>query len=177
MKISRELALGLSEGDQGAHRITCHPDPAQPVATSGKSHEETWLDFNCIQTFNSIDLIYQSVKEDYCRSPAKPVVLAEGAYENGPEYGFDITPYLVRKQAYLSYFAGGHHSYGHNDNWRVPASWKTSLDSDGARQMAVLKKIFASVRWWELEPDPSIFTFGETNDCQACALGNTAGDF
>ena len=113
LEIMREIAQGLHEGDTGNHLITCHPDPANPVATSGISHKEVWLDFNCIQTFSSIQLIYESVAADYARMPPKPVVMAEGSYEAGTEYGYEVTPRLVRKQAYLSYFAGGHHSYGH----------------------------------------------------------------
>lgn len=177
LQITRELAWGLHEGDHGMHRITCHPDPAQPVATSGVCHDESWLDFNCIQTFNSVDLIFSSVIEDYHRIPAKPVVMAEGAYENGPEYGFAITPRIIRKQAYLSCFAGGFHSYGHNDNWRVPATWQTSLDSPGARQMTVLKNIFTSTRWWELQTDQTLVGSDESADIPVKALRSPAGDF
>lgn len=162
LEIMRELAVGLREVDKG-HLITCHPDPAQPVATSGLAHSETWLDFNCIQTFSSVDLIPGSVIADYERIPPKPVVMAEGAYESGPEYGFDVTPYFIRKQAYMSYFSGGHHSYGHNDNWRVLPTWKASLDSPGSRQMKILTDIFTSRRWWELAPDQTVI--------ESCASG------
>ena len=57
----------------------------------------------------------------------------------------------------MSYFIGGHHSYGHNDNWRVVPTWKSSLDSPGAQQMTILKNVFISRRWWELVPDQTIF--------------------
>jgi hypothetical protein len=36
--------------------------------------------------------------------PTKPVLMAEGAYEAGSEYGFPVTPLWVRRQAYYSYF-------------------------------------------------------------------------
>ncbi len=169
LEIMREVALGLREGDGGKHLITCHPDPAYPVATSGISHNELWLDFNCIQTFSAIGLICDSIADDYSRVPSKPVVMAEGAYEDGPEYGFAITPYLVRKQAYLTYFSGGHHSYGHNDNWRVLPTWRSSLDSPGAQQLSVLKNVFSPRRWWELIPDQTIF---KNDTCGDSTLNN-----
>ncbi len=177
LEITRELAWGLREGDAGSHLITCHPDPAHPVATSGIAHGESWLDFNCIQTFSSVDLIFDSVMEDCRRIPAKPVVMAEGAYEDGPEYGFAVTPRIIRKQAYLSCFAGGFHSYGHNDNWRVPASWRASLDSPGARQMTVLKNIFTSTHWWELQADQSLIDSEDTAANPVRVLRSPAGDF
>jgi Protein of unknown function (DUF4038) len=37
---------------------------------------------------------------DYRRLPPKPVVMAEGAYEEGLEYGFPVTPLMIRRQAY-----------------------------------------------------------------------------
>jgi hypothetical protein len=93
--------------------------------------------------------------------------MAEGAYEAGTEYGFEVTPLWVRRQAYYSYLAGGHHTYGHNDSWRVLPTWKTALDAPGAVQMGLLKKIFtARKEWWLLVPDQSIFASG----------GRTAGD-
>ena len=177
LEIMREVAQGLHEGDSGKHLITCHPDPAHPVATSGISHAEKWLDFNCIQTFSSIHLIFDSVAADYARIPPKPVVMAEGAYEAGPEYGYEVTPRLVRKQAYLSCFAGGHHSYGHNDNWRVLPTWEASLNAPGALQMAVLKSVFTMLRWWELVPDQSIFAGSSSvEDIGSRALGSTTRD-
>ena len=50
--------------------------------------------------------------------------MGEGAYEHGSEYGFEVTPLWVRRQAYYSYFAGAHHAYGHNDSWRVLPTWR-----------------------------------------------------
>ena len=97
----------------------------------------------------------------------RSVVMAEGAYEAGTEYGFDVTPLWIRRQAYYSYLAGGHHSYGHNDSWRVLPTWKKSLDAPGAFQISILRKIFLDrEEWWNLVPDQSIFASG----------GQTKGD-
>jgi hypothetical protein len=163
--VLRELAAGLHEGDGGYHLITFKPDPA-PYSSSF-IHNEDWLDFNSMQTWNGVKLIYPMVTNDYNLKPVKPVLMAEGAYEAGSEYGFDVTPLWIRRQAYYSYLAGAHHTYGHNDSWRVLPTWKKALDAPGARQMGVLKKIFLGRKeWWYLVPDQSIFASG----------GQTGGD-
>lgn len=142
--ILRELAAGLREGDGGSHLITFKPDPGPHP--SSFVHGESWLDFDCMQTWKHVELIYPMVTEDYHLKPEKPIVMAEGAYEDGSEYGFDVTPPWIRRQAYYSYLAGAHHTYGHNDSWRVLPTWKQALDAPGATQLRLLKKIFLDRR-------------------------------
>ncbi len=163
--ILRELAAGLHEGDGGSHIITFKPDPS-PFSSSF-IHWENWLDFNSMQTWNAVNLIYPMVTHDYNLEPVKPELMAEGAYEQGSEYGFEVTPLWIRRQAYYSYLAGAHHTYGHNDSWRVLPSWKKALDAPGAIQMGILKKIFLELdEWWYIVPDQTIFASG----------GKTTGD-
>ncbi|HEY5914748.1 MAG TPA: DUF4038 domain-containing protein [Verrucomicrobiae bacterium] len=157
--VLRELAAGLHEGDGGAHLITFKPDPA-PYSSSF-IHSESWLDFDSMQTWKSVELIYPFVTKDYNLKPVKPVLMAEGAYEHGSEYGFDVSPLWIRRQAYYSYLAGAHHTYGHNDSWRVLPTWKEALDAPGAVQLGILKKILeARSEWWFLVPDQTIFASG-----------------
>jgi Protein of unknown function (DUF4038)/Putative collagen-binding domain of a collagenase len=164
VSILRELAAGLHEGDGGAHPITFKPDPA-PYSSSF-IHGEPWLSFDSMQTWKSVELIYPMITKDYNLRPIKPVLMAEGAYEHGSEYGFDVTPLWVRRQAYYSYLAGAHHTYGHNDSWRVLPTWKQALDAPGATQLGLLKKVFLERKeWWHLVPDQSILAAG----------GNTSG--
>ncbi len=163
--ILRELAAGLREGDEGRHPITFKPDPS-PYSSSF-IHGEEWLDFNSMQTWKDVKLIYPMVTKDYNLEPVKPVLMAEGAYEAGTEYGFEVTPLWVRRQAYYSYLAGAHHTYGHNDSWRVLPTWRQALDAPGAAQLGILKRIYMARReWWLLVPDQSVFASG----------GQTAGD-
>ncbi len=161
--ILRELVAGLLEGDGHRHLITFKPDPA-PYSSSF-IHGESWLDFDSMQTWKDVKLIYPMVTNDYNLKPVKPALMAEGAYEAGTEYGFDVTPLWIRRQAYYSYLAGGHHTYGHNDSWHVLPTWKQALDAPGAVQMGVLKKIFlARPQWWLLVPDQALFASGgQTN--------------
>jgi Protein of unknown function (DUF4038)/Putative collagen-binding domain of a collagenase len=162
--ILRELAAGLRDGDGGAHLITFKPDPA-PYSSSF-IHGEKWLDFDSMQTWKSVELIYPMITKDYNLKPTKPVLMAEGAYEAGTEYGFDVSPLWIRRQAYYSYLAGASHTYGHNDSWRVLPTWKRALDAPGARQLGLMKKIFLECKeWWRLVPDQTLFATG----------GNTSG--
>jgi hypothetical protein len=167
--ILRELAAGLHEGDGGRHLIGVEPDPSPH--SSSFIHSEPWLDFNSLQTWKSVELIFPMVTKDYKLKPVKPVLMAEGAYENGSEYGFEVTPLWVRRQAYYSYLCGGHHTYGHNDSWRVLPTWKKALDAPGAVQMGILKKIFLGRKeWWYLVPDQSIFASGGNTNGQVLNL-------
>jgi hypothetical protein len=167
--VLRELAAGLHEGDGGAHLITFKPDPA-PYSSSF-IHDEKWLDFDSMQTWKSVELIYPMVTHDYNLQPVKPVLMAEGAYEQGSEYGFEVTPLWIRRQAYYSYLAGAHHTYGHNDSWRVLPTWKKALDAPGAVQLGILKKIFLALpEWWYLVPDQSVFAEGGRTDGQILNL-------
>jgi hypothetical protein len=167
--VVRETAAGLREGDKGAHLITVHPDPS--VTSSSFIHNEPWLDFNMIQTCLTPNEVYRMVTWDYERKPVKPVVLAEGQYE-GTEFNREYTPLEIRRQAYWSFLAGGYHSYGHNNNWCAPLPWKKWIDSPGAFQMGLYKKIITSCRnWWDVVPDQSIFFAGRNGGLTV----NTAG--
>ena len=39
-------------------------------------------------------------------------------------FGRPIAPLDIRRQAWWTYLAGGHHVYGHNDNWQGPERWR-----------------------------------------------------
>ena len=168
--VLRELMAGLREGDDGTHLITCKPDPG-PYSSSF-IHAEPELDFNSIQTWTWVERIYPLVTSDYNLSPVKPVLMAEGAYEQGSEYDFDVTPLWVRRQAYYSYLAGAHHTYGHNDSWRVLATWPEALDAPGAVQLGLLRRIFeARQEWWYLVPDQALLTSGGRVEGRLLNLG------
>jgi len=159
LPVLRELAAGLQEGDGGAHLVTVHPDPSP--TSSSFIHNEGWLAFNQMQPCHHYELLYSMVIADYMRTPAKPVVMAEGGYE-GVHHGKLHPPLLMRKQAYWSYLAGGYHSYGHNDNWASPSTWRSWIDSPGALHLGVCRKILTALPdWWNMVPDQSLFATGE----------------
>jgi len=143
---------GLREGDNGAHLVTLHPDPSP--TSSSFMHDEPWLSFNTLQTWDNGRLNYDMVATDYGRKPVKPVVNGEARYE--AEDG--ATDRDVRRGAWWSCLAGGFYSYGHRDNWRSPATWWEWTDSPGAGQMQVLGDLFRSLPWWKLEPAQQLFS-------------------
>ncbi|MFN3746730.1 MAG: DUF4038 domain-containing protein [Hyphomicrobiaceae bacterium] len=167
--VLRELIAGLREGHGGGHLITAKPDPA-PYSSSFM-HAEGLLDFHSIQTWAPVELIYPMVGHDYALTPVTPVLMAEGSYEQGSEYGYEVTPLWIRRQAYYSYLAGGHHAYGHNDSWRILPTWRQALDSPGATQLSILKRIFLKrEEWWQLVPDQSILTAGGSTQGRVLTL-------
>lgn len=156
--LCRRIAAGLEQGDGGGHMITLHPDPSP--TSSSFIHEEPWLGCNMIQTCMSMDLIYPMVTRDYARSPSKPVVMAEGAYE-GLNFCRTQAPLDIRKQAYWSFLAGGYHTYGHSDNWSATQAWRQWLDAPGSFHAGVSRKVITSLPdWWDLVPDQTIISRG-----------------
>ena len=176
VEITEALAAGLREGDGGEHLMTFHPGGGN---SSSFFHAEDWLSYNTIQTWSDYWRIHPLVMADYCRLPVKPVVLAEGAYEDGPEYpSRPITPLVVRKQAWWAYLAGGFHTYGHNDMWRKNPTWRQSLDAPGARQMDILKHVLEPREWWMLAPDQSVMATGAGDGKNLnAAARSTRGDW
>jgi hypothetical protein len=155
--VCRELAAGLQEGDGGRHLISVHPDPS--VASSSFLHGEAWLAFNTIQTHVTYDRIHDMVAADYARTPVKPVVMAEGGYEDARSG--QLTPHSVRQQAYWTQLGGAYHAYGHENNYRSPTTWRQWIDSPGSRQLRIFREVITSCdAWWDLVPDQSLFLSG-----------------
>jgi len=158
-EVYRELGRGLREGDGGSHLITYHPCGGRSSAQY--FHTDDWLDFDMIETWTDWPQIYPAIVADSLRAPRKPVVLGEGAYENGPEYPLGpITPLLVRRQAWWSFMAGGFHTYGQNQMWRMEPGWESTFDTPGAGHVTLMRKILERLPWWELNPDQGLFASG-----------------
>jgi hypothetical protein len=174
--VCRELAAGLREGDGGTHLIGVHPDPS--VASSSFMHVEDWLAFNMIQTCVDYDRIHEAVTADYARTPAKPVVMAEGGYE-GLEFEKLQTAHHIRKQAWWTHLAGGFHVYGHNDAWMHPNDRGKWLNAPGSVHLKTFREIATSLPGWEnLVPDQSILSSGAgTGYALNAAARSSAGDW
>jgi hypothetical protein len=155
----RALGRGLREGDKGAHLISFHPCGWH--SSSQFFHDEDWLDFNMIQTWADWAKIHPAVTTDGLMWPRKPVVLAEPAYEDGPEYpSGPITPAIMRRQAWWAFMAGGYFTYGQNQMWRMEPGWTAAFDIPGAFQMGHFKTIATSHPWWRMVPDQGMFASG-----------------
>lgn len=161
--VYRSLAYGLREGDGGNSLITYHPCGWRH--SSQFFHKENWLDFNMIETWTEWPKVYHSILTDTYLQPPKPVVLGEGAYENGPEYPLGpITPLIIRRQAWWAYMAGGFITYGQDQMWRMGPQWMTTLDTPGANHMTVFKQIATSRPWWQRVPDQTLFDVGVSSE-------------
>ncbi len=150
--IVERMALGLREGDGGAHPITFHP-----TGGSGSSmyfHDSPWLDVNMRQNGHVLEYTgrYDQTREDYDRTPTKPVIDGEPIYEDHPvsfnakERGHSIAA-DVRRPLYWDLFSGAFgHTYGNHAVWQMWAPgrepinnplmpWHEAIDQPGARQM------------------------------------------
>jgi hypothetical protein len=159
----RSLAVGLREGDGGRHLVSYHPCGWH--SSSYYFNDDTWLDFNMIETWSAWPQIHAAVSADYAMLPTRPVVLGEPAYENGPEYPLGpITPLVVRRQAWWTVLAGGFFTYGQDRMWRMGPGWTDTFDTPGARQMGVMKQIVTSRPWWRMISDQGLFNSGVSSE-------------
>lgn len=172
----RAITEGLHAGDGAVHMVTVHPDPSPQ--SSSFMHTESWLPLNMLQACVDIEQVHPMVASDYALAPLKPVVMAEGGYE-GVEFGREISPADIRRQAYWTYLAGGHHVYGHNDNWQAPERWRDWIRSPGACGLSVYRRIVTSLdSWWSIVPDQSIIAEGVRSGAELnAAARSAAGDW
>ncbi len=118
-----------------------------------------------IETWTEWAKVYPAVLSDTYLTPTKPVVLGEGAYENGPEYPQGpITPLIVRRQAWWAFMAGGYITSGQDQMWRMEPGWTQTFDTPGAVQMGIFRQIATSRPWWQRVPDQSLFASGVSSE-------------
>lgn len=154
------LGEGLRKGDGGRHLITYHP--CHLHSSSQFFNDRTWLDFHMIQVWTDWHKVYESVLTDAMTPPRRPVILGEGAYENGPEYARGpITPLVVRRQAWWAFMAGGYYTYGQDQIWRAGPGWIDTLDTPGAVQMGLFRQIVSRFPWWQRIPDQAMIESGQ----------------
>jgi len=180
----RTIGVTLREKDPG-HLITFHPRGR--ASSSFWWHNDSWLDFNSVQSGHRSyaqdtskgDLHYgednwKYIKDDYKKTPVKPVLDAEPSYEHIP-YGLHDTTLPrwqdrdVRRYAYWCVFTGAcGFTYGDNSvmQFLQPADkssaygardpWTQAIGDPGAGQMQYLKKLMLSKPYFERVPDESL---------------------
>lgn len=168
-EVVHQMAEGLREGDEGRHLMTFHPRGGE--SSSLQVHEESWLDFNMIQSGHMEDQRENDllVAQDYLKQPTKPTLDAEPCYEDHPrsfkaENGyFDAAD--VRRAAYNGLLAGGFgHTYGHHSVWLMCAEpadyfimdWKQALDRPGAWQMGHVRALMERMSMSDRIPDQTL---------------------
>nr|CAA9254396.1 GH140 [uncultured Armatimonadetes bacterium] len=183
-RMARGIAVGASGSeDYGRTLMTYHINGG--ASSSQWFHTAPWLDFNMTQVWGSEKDIYPAVARDYGLAPVKPCGLGEGSYENGPQYPTrPIDALKVRRQAYWSYLAGGYHTYGNTDTWNFGSykpeasqDWKAALRSPGAASLSVLARLFRTLEWWKLSPEPTAIAGGAGSPGElSVAMRSAEGD-
>lgn len=176
LRMIRAMAEGIADGVSGSGvyderadwsktMMSFHP-PGGNRSSSQFLHNEPWLDFNMIQTTTRFNFAsYERVQRDYARTPVKPTLESEAAYEesfplNNAEKeqfpGARIQPWDVRRAAYWTVFSGGFgFTYGNRNfiSWLRKGEtsangayrpWYESLDTPGAFQMRHLRSLMES---------------------------------
>lgn len=194
----RAMAEGIADGTNGIDYQDGKADYSTTLMSfhphgSGHSsainlHNEEWLDFNMIQTTTRFEFTnYEYVRRDYARTPPKPVLDSEVAYEysislrsderEGSYKGLRIRPWEVRKAAYWDVFSGGFgHTYGHRSfiGWvlegeklgngaDIPWFKSEAIDAPGSFQLQHLRKLIESYPFLERIPDQSLIVDGPEN--------------
>jgi len=172
----------LKAEDPG-HLITYHPFGRTQSSTWFQ--DEPWLDFNMFQSGHQDykqdtasphrygEDNWRYVREDYARTPPKPVLDAEPSYENMPHGLHDTSqPYWtaadVRRYAWWSVFAGAcGHTYGDSavmqfyrpgdkPSYGPKNYWYEAIDDPGAGQMQYVKQLMLSRPYFARVPDQSL---------------------
>jgi len=163
----RTLGQAVEGWNVFGHPVSVHPDGR---SSSNEFHNEGWLDHNWIQSGQGTWNLWRvgaMVAEDYARVPPKPVVEAEGWYENHRNGSAVCQAVDVRLQAWAALLNGAAGcAYGASGVWQFydpedPESawppwdktpWEEALRYEGSGQMKHLRDFFAAFEWWRLEP-------------------------
>lgn len=176
----RAMALGLRQGDGGAHLITLHPRGGAPLGSATWLQDADWIDFHMMQNGHGTDFKqYANTAKVYALDPAKPVLDGEPVYEDHPlsfnakDNGHSIAA-DTRRPLYWDLFGGAcGHTYGHHSVWqmydpkiRKPINnpllpWYEALDQPGAGQMQYGRRLIESRPFLSRIPDMSVIVQAE----------------
>ncbi|MBN1674120.1 MAG: DUF4038 domain-containing protein [Kiritimatiellae bacterium] len=167
--VIRAVAEGVADGVNGINQHDGAADYSTTLMTYHAStrssrwfQSDPWLDFNMIQTWKHVANIPSNVSSDYAKTPTKPTLHAEGAYEGGTDInGATITPHVARYQAYWAVFAGAlGHTYGHSSIWPHRSGWQQALSAAGGAGMRHLRALCESRPVLGRIPDPAVLASG-----------------
>jgi len=136
--IWRAMAAGINAGDGGDHLITYHPTGIQ--SSSRWFQNDAWLSFNMVQSRHIVmNRSYEMIAQDWQRTPPKPVVDGESAYEGIVDDLITYKPGVplvqaqdVRRIAYCTVFAGAAGlAYGSQGVWNYTSPAPGASPSSG----------------------------------------------
>lgn len=165
----RALANGIKSTDPN-HLATYHSGLG--LSSSQCYHTDSWLDFNGTYwdfDFNNMGSAYTLTYNDYKKTPTKPTIMLETAYE-GPSPNDEPIDQLysihARKQSVYQLLAGAMgFSYGANSTFRMnnsnnganTQSWQNTLTIPGAKYQQHIGDLFRKRlnTWATMIPDES----------------------
>lgn len=151
LSILDALIAGAVANKHPDQLLTIHPDGGRSstdtVGHPGRNlHNETWLSFNTIQSYNSQYENIVDVDYDYSLSPIKPTLQDELFYEEQagiPGDGGSATPWHVRIGAWAARLSGSAgFTYGHGCIWYFCSGWASQLADAGATDIFTHYKAF-----------------------------------
>ena len=110
------------------------------------------VDWNFVYTYYPT---YKAVLDAYRRRPALPAVLGEANYEgeNNQHETPPTTDETLRRQVLWSLTSGAAGEFFGSDDWDLHDGWERRLSTRALTQVTRLRKLFSTLRWWELVPD------------------------
>lgn len=161
----RALGNAIKAADPN-HMMSYHSGYNQ--SSSDCHHNESWLDYNGSYwdfNFSNMASAYRLVYRDYNKTPTKPAVMLETAYE-GPSPNDDIKLYSIhaRKMSVYQVLAGGMgFTYGANSTFRMnnantganARTWQATLTIPGGRYQGYIGDLFKKrlTNWAAMVPD------------------------
>lgn len=151
-RVVRSIATGINAVNPGA-LASAHNGPETAPGEFWRG--ESWLNFDNVYSYTAVDAQSQAA---YQRSPQKPFILMETAYENE----HNTAGKGVRTTAYTALLNGAAGNvFGNNPIWHFNApngpdarglNWNTALGQAGSTSMTHLWNLLGAQRWWTLEP-------------------------
>jgi Protein of unknown function (DUF4038)/Putative collagen-binding domain of a collagenase len=110
------------------------------------------VDWNFVYTYYPT---YKAVLDARRRQPAIPAVFGEANYEgeNNQHETPPTTDETLRRQVLWSLTSGAAGEFFGSHDWSFHPGWERRLSTRGLTQVTRLRKLFSTLRWWELMPD------------------------
>jgi hypothetical protein len=169
------LVQAVARGIRSVDAIHMHTAELNYL-TSGTLDDPSWSGLVELDAAYSYLPTFAQVSAEYARADHKPVFLVEAAYEGESNFLADGGSLVnLRKQEYWTMLSGGSGQlYGSAWSWRLEKGWQANLDTPGALQLKIMKRLFAPRKWYELRPDSAHTTVTDGYDAIACLAGRLA---
>lgn len=149
-RIVDAIATGINEIDP-SKPCGFHAPDAYEHTSSTWYHNRTWLDYNQIQDRSATASVATRVKNDYLRTPTKPVIFIEPSYEERTDR--NISEAAIRNSIYWGWTHGGFGAaYGHSAVFGA-ADLSQMTDPGAIRIGTYMSRLMKDQVWHSLVPD------------------------